>query len=70
MSCGYRSESEQNQIYFELEVPPNGSNLSSFVEQTFNEGCMVDIIVKMVARHDFKLKNVQCLNLTDKQNSS
>ena len=42
MSCGYRSESEQNQIYFELEVPPNGSNLSSFVEQTFNEGCMVE----------------------------
>jgi hypothetical protein len=41
-ACGYRSESEQNQIYLELEVPPDESFLSQFVEQTLNEGCMVD----------------------------
>ena len=41
-ACGYRSESEQNQIYLELEVPPDESALSQYVEEALNEGCMVD----------------------------
>ena len=42
MACGYRSESEQPQIYLELDVPPDGSDLSDYVEQAFHDGDLVE----------------------------
>ena len=42
ISCGHKSESEQNQIYLEMDISPDGANLSQYVEETFNEGLMVD----------------------------
>ena len=42
LACGHRSSSEQFQIYLELDVPPEGSNLSEFVELALNDGTMVD----------------------------
>ena len=36
------SESEQNQLYVELDVPPNGSNLNEYVEKHFNGHYEVD----------------------------
>ena len=42
MTCGHRSESEQNQIYLEIDVPPEGSNLNEHVEQALNDGTRVE----------------------------
>ena len=42
MTCGYKSESEQSQIYLEMDVPPNNSNLGNYVEQTLNDGQVVE----------------------------
>jgi hypothetical protein len=36
------SESEQNQLYVEIDVPPNGSKLNEYVEQTLNGYCEVE----------------------------
>ena len=36
VSCGKRSESESTQIYEEMPVPRDGSNLKCYVEQFFN----------------------------------
>ena len=35
-SCGKISESEVNQLYVEMDVPPNGSKLNEHVENTLN----------------------------------
>ena len=40
--CGMRSESEALQIYEEMQVPPDQSNLKNYVEQFFNESVTVD----------------------------
>ena len=42
MACGYRSTSEQPQIYLEVDVPPDGSNLNEYVEKNLNDGIMVE----------------------------
>ena len=42
MKCGHRSESEQSQIYLEIDVPPEGSNLNEHVEQALNDGTRVE----------------------------
>ena len=42
MKCGHRSESEQSQIYLEMDVPPEGSNLNEHVEQALNDGTRVE----------------------------
>jgi hypothetical protein len=42
VNCGKMNESEQNQLYVELDVPPNGSNLNEYVEKHFNGYCEVD----------------------------
>ena len=36
LNCNKKSESEQNQLYVEIDVPPNGSNLNEYVEKTLN----------------------------------
>ena len=41
-NCNMRSESESLQIYEEMQVPPDQSNMKSFVEQFFNESVTVD----------------------------
>ena len=41
-ACGHQSESEQCQIYLEIDVPPNNFNLSEYVEQTLNDGEVVE----------------------------
>ena len=41
-ACGHQNESEQYQIYLEIDVPPNNSNLSDYVEQTLNDGEVVE----------------------------
>ena len=42
MACGHQNNSEQSQIYLEMDVPPEGSNLSEHVEELFHDGTMVD----------------------------
>ena len=42
MACGYRSTSEQPQIYLEVDVPPDGSNLNEYVEKNLNDGIIVE----------------------------
>ena len=42
ISCGHLNETEQNQIYIEMDVPPPLSNLNEFVEHYFHESSMVD----------------------------
>ena len=41
LACKHKNESEQNQIYLEMEVPPDGSKLSKYVEELINESSMV-----------------------------
>ena len=42
LQCNHTNESEQNQLYLEMDVPPDGSNLSEYVEELINESCIVD----------------------------
>ena len=42
MACGHINSSEQFQIHLELDVPPEGSNLSEYVEQALNGGTRVE----------------------------
>ena len=39
--CNYRNSYETNQLYLEIPVPPNGSDLKNYVEEVFNEGASV-----------------------------
>ena len=41
-ACGHRNMSEQSGIHLELDVPPEGSNLSEYVQHEFNNGIMVE----------------------------
>ena len=41
-ACGHINSSEQFQIYLELDVPPEGSNLNEYVEKALNGGTMVE----------------------------
>jgi hypothetical protein len=41
INCGKMSESEQNQLYIEIDVPPNGSKLNEYVEKSLNGFCEV-----------------------------
>ena len=41
-SCSKRSQSEENQLYIEIDVPPNKSNLNEYVEEFLNGFCNVD----------------------------
>ena len=41
-NCAKMSESEQNQLYVEIDVPPNGSKLNEYVEKTLNGYCEVE----------------------------
>jgi hypothetical protein len=41
LACKHRNESEQSQIYLEMEVPPNGSELSDYQEEMINESSRV-----------------------------
>ena len=41
-NCGRRSESEQNQLYVEIDVPPNESKLNEYVEKNLNGYCEVE----------------------------
>ena len=41
MACNHKNVSEQNQIYFEMEVPPDGSSLAEYVEENINESYIV-----------------------------
>ena len=42
LQCQHKNESHQRQIYIEMEVPPEGSTLSNFVEEQFNGSYLVD----------------------------
>ena len=41
-NCGKISESEQNQLFVEIDVPPNGSKLNEYVEKSLNGYCEVE----------------------------
>ena len=41
-SCGKTNESEQNQLYVEIDVPPTDSRLNEYVEESLNNCCNVD----------------------------
>ena len=40
-SCNHRNSYETNQIYVEMPVPPNGSDLRNYVEEFFNGGSSI-----------------------------
>ena len=40
--CGNRNEIDLQCIYVEMDVPPEGSTLSNFVEKQFNDSYLVD----------------------------
>ena len=67
LSCGKVSCSEQNQLYLELDVPPNGSNLNEFVEVALNEpykveyNCQEGCKVKSEAENRTMIKS--CMNV-------
>ena len=42
LACNHENISEQNQIYLEMEVPPDGSNLGEYVEQNLNGSSIVE----------------------------
>jgi hypothetical protein len=42
LSCGKVSESETNQLYVEMDVPPDGSKLNEHVEKQLNGYCKVE----------------------------
>ena len=42
-ACKLRNESETNQLYLELSVPPDGSNLKIYLENFLNEGSTVGV---------------------------
>ena len=42
-SCKRINESETNQLYLEISVPPNGSDLKNYLEQLLNEGSTVGV---------------------------
>ena len=41
LACGNRSQSEQTQIYLEMDVPSDGSNLKDLVEKNINDCSIV-----------------------------
>ena len=41
LACKHKNESEQSQIYLEMEVPPDGSNMGEYVEEMINDSCIV-----------------------------
>ena len=41
LKCGHENSSEQTQIYLEMDVPPDGSKLSDFVEKNMTESLVV-----------------------------
>ena len=42
LKCKHRNSSEQNEIYMEMDVPPDRSRLSSFVEEFLTESLIVE----------------------------
>ena len=42
LKCKHKNSSEQNPIYLEMDVPPNGSKLSNFVEECMTESLIVE----------------------------
>ena len=42
MACGHQNSFEQSQIYLEMDVPPEGSNLCEHVEKLFHDGTIVE----------------------------
>ena len=42
-ACKHRNESETNQLYLEIPVPPNGSDLKNFLEDILNEGSTIGV---------------------------
>ena len=42
-SCKHVNQSVTTQIYVELQVPPDGSNLNDYVEEFFNASSLVGI---------------------------
>ena len=41
LACKHKNESEQSQIYLEMEVPPDGSKISEYVEELINMSSIV-----------------------------
>ena len=41
LTCKHKNESEQSQIYLEMEVPPDGSDMGEYVEEMINDSCIV-----------------------------
>ena len=41
-SCKHVYQSETTQIYVEVPVPPNNSNLNEYIEDQLNSSCLVD----------------------------
>ena len=42
LKCKHKNSSEQNQIYLEMDVPPDSSKLSDFVEEMMTESLIVE----------------------------
>ena len=42
VQCGNRNETYQQSMYVDMDVPPEGSTLSNFVEKRFNDNYLVD----------------------------
>ena len=50
-NCGYTSNQEpEEELYCEMECPPDGSNLSEAVRVTFNEGEMIEYLCERGCR--------------------
>ena len=57
VSCGKVSESQQNQLYVELDVPPSGSNLNEYIEKHFNGHLEVDYNCQDGCKMDYGAEN-------------
>ena len=65
LACKHKNLSEQNQLYLEMDVPPDGSSLGEFVEDHLMGTCIVDYHcedgckVKFHAEKRTSIKSVQ-----------
>ena len=65
LNCRKNNSSEQNQLYLEIDVPPNGSNLNEYVEIALNEpikveyNCQEGCKVKSEAENRTMIKSCQ-----------
>ena len=61
LACGHQNSFEQSQIYLEMDVPSDGTNLCESVEKMFHDGTIVDYNCEDGCKTKFQAKKKSVL---------